>query len=222
MPPEYRVISLGTLAVHPLWKEKSAARTPHATTTLVSTEDEHILVNPSLPGQILHARIAERAPVAVEDISHVFLTSLELDHCRGLSAFPEATWLAFEPELTHVRDRLHQQVEGAREAGDEEAIPVYESQIELLEKVQPAPDRLVDGVDLFPLPGVTPGTCGLLVAQPRATVLISGDAVATGEHLAHGQVLPHCADVKQAQESFREAIEIADVIIPGRDNVQLR
>ena len=222
MPPEYRVISLGTLAVHPLWKEVNAARTPHATTTLVSTEEEQILVNPSLPGQILHARLAERAPVKAEDITHVFLTSLELDHCRGLSAFPEATWMAFEPELTHVRDRLHAQIEGAREAAAEEAIPILEEQIELLDKVQAAPDRLTDGVDLFPLPGVTPGTCGLLVAQPRATVLISGDAVATGEHLENGQVLPHCADVKQAQESFREAIEIADVIIPGRDNVQLR
>ena len=34
-------------------------------------------------------------------------------------------------------------------------------------------------------------------------------------------MLPSCIDVEQAGESFREAIEIADVIIPGRDNVLL-
>ena len=47
------------------------------------------------------------------------------------------------------------------------------------------------------------------------------DAVATLEHLQQGKVLPHCANLEQAQESFREAIEIADVLIPGRDNIVL-
>ena len=77
-------------------------------------------------------------------------------------------------------------------------------------------------MDLFPLPGVTPGTCGLLIAQPRATVLITGDAVATAEHLELGRVLQQSEDLERARESFREAIEIADIIIPGRDNLLVR
>ena len=56
---------------------------------------------------------------------------------------------------------------------------------------------------------------------PTRTVLIAGDAVATIEHLEQGKVLPHCVNLAQAQESFKEAIEIADVIIPGRDNIVL-
>jgi hypothetical protein len=32
-------------------------------------------------------------------------------------------------------------------------------------------------------------------------------------------VLPECWNREQAIESFKEAIEIADVLIPGRDNV---
>ena len=52
-------------------------------------------------------------------------------------------------------------------------------------------------------------------------MLVCGDAVATQEHLEQGKVLPYCHDVEQAQQSFAEAIEIADLLIPGRDNISL-
>jgi glyoxylase-like metal-dependent hydrolase (beta-lactamase superfamily II) len=80
---------------------------------------------------------------------------------------------------------------------------------------------MTQGVDLFPLAGVTPGSCGILVSQPTRTILIAGDAVATREHLEDAQVLPYCWDRKSAQDSFAEAIEIADIIVPGRDNILL-
>jgi hypothetical protein len=57
--------------------------------------------------------------------------------------------------------------------------------------------------------------------QPTRTTLITGDAVATGDHLEKGQVLPGCFNREQAMESFKEAVEIADVIVPGRDNIVL-
>ena len=68
---------------------------------------------------------------------------------------------------------------------------------------------------MFPLPGVTEGNCGLLLALPGSTVLICGDAIATSEHLERGKVLPNCHNIQQAQASFTEAIEIADVFILG-------
>ena len=37
-----------------------------------------------------------------------------------------------------------------------------------------------------------------------------------------GKVLPGCHDLEKAHDSFKEAIEIADVIIPGRDNILVR
>jgi glyoxylase-like metal-dependent hydrolase (beta-lactamase superfamily II) len=74
-------------------------------------------------------------------------------------------------------------------------------------------------VDLFPLPGVTPGACGLLLSLPRTTVLVCGDAVATIEHLEQGKVLPSCYDTEQARASFAEALQIADLLILGRDNI---
>ena len=90
-----------------------------------------------------------------------------------------------------------------------------------MKKCQAAPDKLAEHVDLFPMPGYTPGTCGLLLSHPNATTLIAGDAVATAEHLEQGRVLRGAYDVNQAQESFMEAIEIADVIVPGHDNLLL-
>ena len=46
-----------------------------------------------------------------------------------------------------------------------------------------------------------------------------GDMVVPG--MLQGKVLPGCYDVELAQESFREVIEIADLLILGRDNVAL-
>ena len=41
------------------------------------------------------------------------------------------------------------------------------------------------------------------------------------DHFLAGQVLPDSANIAQAQESLREAYEIADLIIPGHDNLFL-
>ncbi|MDG2423297.1 MAG: MBL fold metallo-hydrolase [Phycisphaerales bacterium] len=222
MPPEYRVISLGTLAANTLWEEAGMVRTPHATTTLIMADSCRILVNPGLPAQVLHARLGERSPIQPGEVTHVFLTSLAEDHRRGLEGFEDAIWLAHEPELLHTRSQLEQAVEDARSHADDETVAICKARLAPLASIKPAPDQIVQGVDLFPLPGVTPGTCGLLLSQPRATVLVAGDAVPTSEHLEQGKVLPSCEDLEQARESFKEAIEIADVIVPGRDNILVR
>jgi len=219
---EYRVISIGTLAAHPLWgEERGAVRTGHATTTLVSTGSAQVLVDPSLPAAAMLARLGERSPVRADQITDVFLTTAGPDHMRALGAFPDARWYVGETELADARSDLARRHEEALSGGDEELTAFLGDELELLGRCKPAPDRLCDGVDLFPLPGVTPGCCGLLLSLPRATVLICGDAIATHEHLMQGKVLPTCHDVELAQESFAEAIEIADLLILGRDNISL-
>ncbi len=89
----------------------------------------------------------------------------------------------------------------------------------IVQRTVAAPDRLAPGVDLFPLHGVTPGSTGLLLPTTGATVLVAGDAVPTVEHLAAGQVLSPAYDLEAARESFAEAVEIADWIVCGRDNL---
>jgi glyoxylase-like metal-dependent hydrolase (beta-lactamase superfamily II) len=104
---------------------------------------------------------------------------------------------------------------------DPQARQLLEQETALLKRFKPAPDRLAQQVDLFPLPGFSPGTCGLLLSHLNSTTLLAADAVATAEHLEQGRVLRGCYDTQQAQDSFTEAVEIADIIIPGHDNLIL-
>ncbi len=213
---DYRIISIGTLSRHELRPDKGSPRTAHATTTLIRSGDRVILVDPGLPAQAIAARLTERAGIEPSDITDVFLTNFRPAHRRGLAAFDKARWLISERERDMVGAML---IERFREANDDETRDVLQQEIALLKRFAPAPDRLAPHVDLFPLPGFSPGTCGLLLPQSQTTTLIAGDAVATVEHLEQGRVLPHCYDVEQARESLLEAVEIADFIIPGHDNL---
>lgn len=217
MQLDIRVISIGALACHPLRGEQTDVRPGHATTTLVRTEDACVLVDPALPPEQLLPKLDERSGVRPHDITHVFLTDMRPDRRRGLSAFSDAEWLTSQLERDAYGEAIRaQEQESFDEPEIEQALEIESA---FIARCGAAPDQIVEGIDLFPLPGVTPGLCGLLLPTPRATVVICGDAVATLEHLQEGKVLPYLYDLEQAQESFKEAIEIADVLIPGRDNI---
>jgi len=216
---DVRVISVGTLAANPLWNERTPVRTGYATTTLVQGPRANIIVNPGLPAQILAARLSERTPLKPEDVTHVFVTAFSTDHLRGTELFPRAVRLVHAAEHAAAAQAIRFDTEEATRSGNDEDLRRIAELSELLGRFEPFEDAIAPGVDLFPLPGVTPGTCGIIVAQPRTTVVIAGDAVATIDHLEQGQVLSGCHDLEQARESLREVIEIADVIIPGRDGL---
>lgn len=232
--PEVRVISIGALGAHPLRNERAPVRTGHATTTLIRSGEANILVDPGLPAPAIAARLEERAGLSPEQITHVFLTQFHPECRRGLEAFDSARWLLSEREregvgvpIAESLKRLGQTAELARAAGedleeDQKAMmEVLQRDVAILQRTQAAPDSLAPGVDLFPLPGVTLGLTGLLVLRPSGDVLVCGDAVPTIEHLEQGKVLPAAADLDLARESFREAIEIADLLVLGRDNIAI-
>lgn len=213
---DYRICSIGTLSAHPLWNQPQAARTAHATTTLIRSGDKTLLVDPGLPAPAVTAHLNERAGLTPEAVTDVFLTTFRPAHRRALEAFAHAKWWISRAEREAVGTHL---VSLFQQAEDEEACQVIKHDIALLQRCQAAPDQLAEHVDLFPLHGYTPGTCGLLISLPSATVLLAGDAVATAEHLAQGQVLAGAYDLDAARASFTEAVEIADWIIPGHDNI---
>ncbi|MEL7087559.1 MAG: MBL fold metallo-hydrolase [Planctomycetota bacterium] len=218
MSVEFRIISIGTLSTHEHWPANQPARSPHATTTLVVSGDRKILVDPALPGQVIEARLGERAGLKIADITDVFLTNFRPAHRHGLSVLEGANWWVAENE----RERVGRSLLARFEQEEDNAVRrILEADIGLLKKTKAAPDQLAPQVDLFPLPGYTPGACGLLLAHPTRTIVIAGDAVATGEHLERGQVLRGAFDIEAAQESLIEVLEIADVIVPGHDNVML-
>lgn len=214
-----RVISIGALAAHPLWNEREAVRTGHATTTLIRSGDVALLVDPGLPAPALAARLAERANLKPEQITHVFLTSFKPETTRAITLFENATWWISEPEREGVGVPLISQVQQAEQDEDPELAEALKRDVAILQRCQPAPDKPADRVDLFPLPGVTPGLTGLIIAGPRETTVICGDAIPSVEHLEQGKVLPNAADVEQAKNSLMDAVEIADLLILGRDNI---
>ncbi len=220
---ELRIISIGSLAANPLWGERAPARTGHATTSLIVTKDAKILVDPGLPTTMLVARLKERANIEPSDITHVFLTSFNPDTRRAIRAFDGAAWLIHEAEREAVgvpmAQTLMELANRPDAPGAAELRKTLEEDIGVLRKCVAAEDSIAEHVDLFPLPGVTPGLCGLLLEGPRHTTLICGDAVPTVEHLEQGQVLVGAADVDRARESFQEAVEIADLLVLGRDNI---
>lgn len=223
------IVSIGVLPFHPLRGERAPLRTGHATTTLVASGNAKILVDPGLPAEVLVPRLLERTGLTPKDVTHVFLTGFHPDTHRSLDAFLDATWLIHAPERESVGVQLatalkdiHTRSEAQGGVAKEESLrAILEREVALLSRCETAPQNLAPRVDLFPLPGVTPGLCGLLVSGARFTTLLCGDAVPTWEHVAQGRAPSPAADVDLARESLAEALEIADVLVPGRDNVVL-
>jgi glyoxylase-like metal-dependent hydrolase (beta-lactamase superfamily II) len=215
----FDIISIGTLSRNILWNEAEAVRTPHATTTLVRSGKRHILVDPGLPAAALAARLYERTGLRPEQIDTVFLTNFRPAHRGGLSLFKRAKIYVHENEQQAFRQRYEPMLQELAE-GDETR-EALERELSVLDSCQTAPDQFAPGVDLFPLFGYTAGTCGLLLALPTMTVMIAGDAVATQEHFLAGQVLPEPYDLEAAKQSLQEVYDIADLIVPGHDNLFL-
>lgn len=221
MTVSFDVISIGCLSRNRFWQEQQPVRTPHATTTVIRSEGKAILVDPSLPGEMLAHRLNERTGLKPDQIDVVFLTTFQPVHRRGLTVFDDATWLMHEPEIAAYRDHLAGLL-NADEGADAEQEQLIRDELALLERVSPAPDKITQHVHLFPTPGVTPGSCALLVVPPTATIAIAGDVVINRDYLEHGRAFERCTDAEQAVESLREILEIADQIVCGHDNVILR
>src|SRR5439155_3407832 len=165
------IISIGTLSRNRLWNEQVAVRTAHATTTLVRSGKRHILVDPGLPAPALGARLFERTGLRAEQIDTVFLTDFRPAHRAGLALFQNTKVFIHEVEQQAVAQHLRRMLDEA--PAEDLDRKVFVEELRLVEKLHPAPDRLAEQVDLFPLFGYTPGTCGLLVAAATSTTLIA-------------------------------------------------
>jgi glyoxylase-like metal-dependent hydrolase (beta-lactamase superfamily II) len=228
MAVEFKVISIGTLSKNSFWGETDPVRTPHATTTLVLSGKEKILVDPALPGQILNARLYERAGIKNTDITMIFLTSFRAAHRGGLAAYDKAQWFIHEEEKKYVRaflverSRLNKRChcEGHEKHPEHEADrKLLAMDLEMLDRCRPAPEKLAEQVEIFPSPGATPGCCGLLLTPPIGATVIAGDAVINTEYLQHGKIWDNSYDLTRAQQSLQDILEVAEMIVPGHDNM---
>jgi glyoxylase-like metal-dependent hydrolase (beta-lactamase superfamily II) len=215
----FDIISIGTLSRNRTWGESQPVRTAHATTTLIRSGKRTILIDPGLPAAALGARLNERTGLRPEQVDTVFLTNFRPAHRAGLGLFAHAKMFIHEVERQATRQHLERLINQAPEEDVDRKL--LRQELELLNRLSVADDKVADLLDLYPLPGYTPGTCGLLIKLPTTTVILAGDAVPTQDHFLAGQVLPDACDIETAQESMREVFEIADLIIPGHDNVFL-
>ncbi|NLX07517.1 MAG: MBL fold metallo-hydrolase [Phycisphaerae bacterium] len=214
MAIQYTVVSIGALSRNPFWGETTAVRTAHATTTLIRTGDRKILVDPALPATVLDARLFERTGLHLADIDTVFLTTFRTAHRMGLPALEGARWYIHPAE----KDWAKAYLEEMRGRLKKEA-PVVDDELALLERCKAPEDKLAEGVELFPSPGASPGGCGLLLTPVTGSVVIAGDAVISQEYLEHGRVWDQSHDLKRAQESLQDILEVADLVIPAHDNI---
>ena len=73
---DWRIVSIGTLASNPLWNESGTPRTGHATTTIVKSGDAFMLIDPSLPAQMLHAKLSERWGIGLDSIDSLNINNI--------------------------------------------------------------------------------------------------------------------------------------------------
>jgi glyoxylase-like metal-dependent hydrolase (beta-lactamase superfamily II) len=220
MSLDYCIVSIGTLSHNTLWGERAAVRTAHATTTLVRDGGRAILVDPSLPAAALVAHLGERTGLGVSAVTDVFCTTLRPVHRRSLAAFAAAKWWCNQMELEAYRDHLEGLLDSASRL-DQEQAALAEEDLALLKRFKAAPEKFSEQVHLFPLPGASVGSAGLLLAPATTTIMVAGDAAITAEHVQRGMVWDGAADLDAAAQSLRDVLEIADVIIPGHDNLML-
>ena len=201
--PRVDVLAIGTLSKNRFWNEKASVRQEMATCTLVRGDNVTLVVDPGWPPEVLQAVIYYRAGLKAEDITHVFLTHVDPAHLVGISLFAKAKWLAHSEEIIYAKAEM---LEDDTMAG-------------IIRKLRKAPDKIAPGIEIFPTPGHSPGHCSLMVNSPVTTTVIAGDVVLTRDYMENGDLGPTLYDRERGEESFREVIEIADLIIPGHDNI---
>lgn len=218
------IVSIGALSRNRFWGENEARRAAHATTTLIRDGKTTLLIDPGLPGPLLAQRLDERCGLKPEQVDAVFLTSFRPVHRRSLELFDRAAWMMNEREIEamngHLKD-LQTASQGGGDPVDADLQGLLDQERTLLGRIRPAPDKLMPRVHLFPCPGATPGSAGLLIEEGPRTTIIAGDAVVSRDYFEAGRVFEQVFDLAAAQESLRDIIEVADLIVPGHDNLFL-
>ncbi len=180
------------------------------TVTLVRTGGRTILIDTGSYGDraLLLTRLEEEnlSPAAVDA---VLLTHFHFDHVLNFDLFENAVFRLSEREMNYVEDG------GFRWAADP-YVP-----FSIFDKIAPRIETFTENAEVEPgiravdLPGHTPGLCGYLLEKER--VLVAGDGVKNAWEFIREEPPPAFGRRDEALESYRRAIALASIIIPGHD-----
>ncbi|HBH84850.1 MAG: hypothetical protein A2X05_17935 [Bacteroidetes bacterium GWE2_41_25] len=192
------VITIGNLSRNRYWGEsyEKPLRGAICTCTVISGEQFHLLVDPSLEDlNSMATELDRRTGLAIDEIDTVFITHQHGDHLYGLKHFVKAKWYA-----------------GAEVAAAINKSGKYEKQIE------PAGKTLFGEIDVIKTFGHTPDHYGLRFDHNGYSVMIAGDSVATLDYWNGGQMYYNVMDMSESTRTLDMIRSIADIIVPGHDN----
>lgn len=192
------VVTIGNLSRNRYWGE-SEEKSLHpviCTTTLITVNGHHVVVDPSLKdGNAMADELKRRAGLTPDNIDVVFVTHEHGDHHVGLPNFPKAKWLANPLVADTINKTEH-----------------YPKQVEA------AGNSIYDAIDVIAIPGHTPGTSGLRFDYRGLSVFVVGDAVATKDFWDEGRMYFKALDIEESLRSYKKIASLANVVVPGHDN----
>lgn len=192
------VITIGNLSRNRYWGEsdEKPLRSAICTCTVISGENFHLLVDPSLKDVTAMAtELDRRTGLSVDEIDNVFITHQHDDHLFGLKHFEKARWFA-GPE---VADALNKSGKFDR-------------------LIEPVGKMILGEIDVIPMFGHTPDSHGLRFHFNGFSVVVTGDAVATKDYWDGGQMYYNVIDMEESKKTLSMIRSIADIIVPGHDN----
>ncbi len=192
------VITIGNLSRNRYWGESDvkAIHSVICTCTVISGDDFHIIVDPSLADEAaMTTELERRTDLKPDNIDIVFITHQHGDHVAGLKHFQKARWLA----------------------GTEVALALNKT-AGFPKQIEPAGKILFGAIDVINTPGHTPDHCSLRFDYRGLSIVIAGDSIATKDFWDEKRAYYNVMDAAESKRSMEKIDSIADIIVPGHDN----
>jgi glyoxylase-like metal-dependent hydrolase (beta-lactamase superfamily II) len=193
------IVTIGNLSRNRYWGEsdEKPLRRAICTCTVISGNSFNLLVDPSLEDySMMFEELNRRTGLTPEKIDTVFITHQHSDHVAGLKHFENAKWLAASSVAS-----------GLNKTGI------------LKKRIEPSGNILFNSIEVLPSPGHTDDHHILRFDCQGMSVVIAGDSVPTRDFWKEKRGYYNAVDFDQSRKTMEHIESIADIIVPGHDNM---